>query len=220
MPFSPVRSAFLVRLCHHRWAAPVAAEIARRDGCRFVELQSALKLSPASLRNALEAVFALGLADRNPGYGHPLRPEYMPTAAGLLLVGPWLSLWRAVGESRATELAARKWTLPALDAIASGNQRFAQIEEALAGITPRALAATLRDLVAAGLVQRTVEASFPPAPVYTVTASGRRIARRLVRLGETVGETTGEALAARATDSSRPARRKQPPRGARPARRS
>lgn len=214
MPFSPVRSAFLVRLCHHRQAAPVAAEIARRGGCRFVELQSALRLSPASLQNALEAAFALGLAERNPGYGHPLRPEYVPTAAGLLLAGPWLALWRTVEASGGAELAGRKWTLPAIDAIAAGHQRFAQIEAALSGITPRALAATLRDLVEAGLVQREVEASFPPAPIYTVTASGRRIARRLVLLGETEGAITGKTLAARAPDSGRPARRKRPSREA------
>lgn len=220
MPFSPIRSAFLVRLCHHRHAAPVAAEIARRDGCRFVELQSALGLSPASLRNALEAAIALGLAGRNPGYGHPLRPEYVPTATGLLLAGPWLALWRAVESSDATELAGRKWTLPVIDAIAAGHQRFAQIGAALCGVTPRALAVTLRDLVEAGLVQRRIESSFPPAPIYTVTASGRRITRRLVLLGETMGEALGETPAARATDSSRPARRKRSPRGARPARRS
>ncbi len=188
MEFSPARSALLIRLLHHRWTAPVAAEIARHDGCRFVEIQAALSISPASLRVALEAAFELGLAERNPGYGHPLRPEYVPTAAGAALAGPWRSLWQAAEECGAAEIATRKWTLPVLDAAAAKLGHFSQILGALNGISPRALSRALRDMAEAGLVQRKVEETFPPASLYTLTPPGRFVSRRLTRLGDTLLE--------------------------------
>jgi DNA-binding HxlR family transcriptional regulator len=46
-------------------------------------------------------------------------------------------------------------------------------------VTPRALALALRDLEAAGLVQRDVIASHPPYAVYSATSAGRAVRRAL-----------------------------------------
>ena len=179
MSFDPARSAFLVRLCHHRWAIGTAAEVARREGARFVELQHGLGIHPASLRAALDALLELRLIRRNPGYGHPLRPEYLPTESGARL-GPALqALLRSWRERGIEETALRKWSLPVLDAVAGGHRRFRDLEAALPEITPRALARTIRDLGAAGLVEREIDPGFPPVPYYSPTSDGSRLARRL-----------------------------------------
>src|SRR3954467_4738348 len=73
----------LIELFHHRWAPPALALLAERDGARFVELQRKLGVGRESLRRALDALLELGLVRRNEGYGHPLRPEYLLTRAGL-----------------------------------------------------------------------------------------------------------------------------------------
>ncbi|MGH2451320.1 MAG: winged helix-turn-helix transcriptional regulator, partial [Candidatus Limnocylindria bacterium] len=69
-------------LFHHRWAAPVLAELDRSRGSRFVTLSNRLALSRESLRRTLTALIDAGLVMKNPGYGHPLRPEYILTERG------------------------------------------------------------------------------------------------------------------------------------------
>src|SRR3546814_10066312 len=72
----------LVQLSGHRWLVPLLADLASRKGARFVELIHRLGLSRDSLTRTLQAAAALGWVRRNPGHGHPLRPEYILTEAG------------------------------------------------------------------------------------------------------------------------------------------
>src|SRR4029450_5423618 len=71
-----------VALFHNRWSVPILAELHRQRGSRFVTLARTLGLSRESLRRTLAALTESGLVGRNPGYGHPLRPEYVLTRAG------------------------------------------------------------------------------------------------------------------------------------------
>src|SRR3954466_4183451 len=80
--YCSMSTADLIDLFHHRWAAPALALLEERGGARFVELQRRLGVGGGSLRRALESLESLGLARRNTGYGHALRPEYVPTARG------------------------------------------------------------------------------------------------------------------------------------------
>ena len=137
---------------------------------RFVELQLKLGVGRESLRRALDALLALGYAHRNPGYGHPLRPEYLVTASG-----------RRAGRMCARVLTAgdpdvllRKWSVPTLAQL-DRPQRFSELRAALGSVTPRALALALRDLEAADLVEREVLTTRPPSTVYRATPAGRRI---------------------------------------------
>jgi DNA-binding HxlR family transcriptional regulator len=164
----------LIALFHHRWAPPAVALLAERGGVRFVELQRTLAVGSESLRNALDALIDLGYVERNPGYGHPLRPEYVVTATG-----------RDVGATAARILAAgdpdlllRKWSVPVLAALGE-ERRFSELRTDLAGVTPRALALALRELEAGRLVRRTVLPTRPPSTLYRPTAAGRRIAAAL-----------------------------------------
>ena len=54
--------------------------------------------------------------------------------------------------------------------------RFNEFAGAVSGISPRMLSERLRDLEAAGLVERTVIPSSPPTVEYRLTPRGRRLA--------------------------------------------
>src|SRR5262245_24160873 len=72
----------VARFSHHRWTLPVLAEIERTRGSRFATLTGVLGVSGESLRRTLAALLADGLVARNPGHGHPQRPEYVLTTNG------------------------------------------------------------------------------------------------------------------------------------------
>ncbi len=72
-------------------------------------------------------------------------------------------------------LLERRWQLSILYAALSGALRFNEFADAVAGISPRMLSERLRDLEAAGLVQRTVLPTSPPTVEYRLTERGRRL---------------------------------------------
>ena len=74
------------------------------------------------------------------------------------------------------DLLERRWQLSILYAALTGALRFNEFADAVAGISPRMLSERLRDLEAAGLVQRTVIPSSPPTVEYRLTIKGKRLA--------------------------------------------
>jgi DNA-binding HxlR family transcriptional regulator len=72
-------------------------------------------------------------------------------------------------------LLERRWQLSILYAALTGAIRFNEFAEAVAGISPRMLSERLRDLEAAGLVQRTVIPSSPPTVEYRLTPRGKQL---------------------------------------------
>jgi DNA-binding HxlR family transcriptional regulator len=76
----------------------------------------------------------------------------------------------------AADLLARRWLLTIIFAALSGAVRFNEFALAIEGISPRMLAERLRDLEQAGLIERTVVPSSPPAVEYRLTARGRALA--------------------------------------------
>jgi DNA-binding HxlR family transcriptional regulator len=169
-----VSTSDLIALFHHRWAPPTVALLAERGGVRFVELQRKLAVGSESLRSALDTLIDLGYVERNPGYGHPLRPEYVVTAAGRE-VGATTGRILAAGDP---DLLLRKWSVPVLAALGE-ERRFSELRAELGGVTPRALVLALRELEAGRLVRRTVLPTRPPSTLYRATAAGRRITAAL-----------------------------------------
>jgi DNA-binding HxlR family transcriptional regulator len=162
----------LIAIFHHRWSAPVLAQMYRQKGSRFAALAGTLGVGRESLRRTLDSLLELGLVARNPGYGHPLRPEYVLTTRGRAAADRCARLLDAADD----EVVLRKWTLPVLAALAEA-ERFSDLRAALPGVTPRALALALKDLQAAGLVERRVEETYPPTTLYVATTGGRRLQR-------------------------------------------
>jgi DNA-binding HxlR family transcriptional regulator len=163
----------LARLVHFRWAVPVLAELHRGHGGRFVNLTHTLGVSRESLRRTLAFLTESGLIQRNPGKGHPLRPEY-------LLTDPRLGADAAVltdllEDLGVTDVGLKKWSLPTLTLLVD-ERRFSEIRRALPAVTPRALTLTLKDLESANLISRTVTTDYPPSTVYRTTPPGLRLA--------------------------------------------
>lgn len=175
---TPARRGEAARLAaffHHRWAAPVLADLERSGGARFSPLAGRLGVGRDSLRRTLDALLAAGWARHNPGHGHPLRPEYLPTMAGARLGRAAAGLLAALHALGLQEAALRKWWLPLVHAIGPDERRFSELLQDLPGLTPRALALALRDLDAAGLVRRVVVEGWPPRTAYRLAAAGRRL---------------------------------------------
>jgi DNA-binding HxlR family transcriptional regulator len=170
----------LLQLSHNRWSIPVVAEIARTRGTRSATLMGRLGVSGESLRRTLASLQELGLVVRNPGYGHPLRPEYLLTGRGAELAPAATAVAEAIRGHE--HVALRKWSLPVMAQL-QRPRRFSELRALLPEATPRALTLALKELQAAGLASRQVTDSYPPAVAYTVTARGRPVADAAAALG-------------------------------------
>jgi DNA-binding HxlR family transcriptional regulator len=85
---------------------------------------------------------------------------------------------------RAADLLERRWTLSILYASIEGAARFNEFRDALGRVPPATLTARLTELVAAGVLERHVLDTRPPAVEYRLTSQGRRfepVLRELVR---------------------------------------
>jgi DNA-binding HxlR family transcriptional regulator len=171
----------LVGLVHNRWAVPVLAELDRTGGTRFVTLCRRTGAGGESVRRALAALTARGLVARNAGYGHPLRPEYVLTAEGSRVAPACAPLLDALAALGIRELGLNKWSVPVLAAL-PGDRRFSELRDALPGVSPRALTLALKSLTDAGIVERTVLASYPPHTVYRLSDRARPLIAALERI--------------------------------------
>lgn len=71
------------------------------------------------------------------------------------------------------ELLGKKWTALIVWALRDGALRFSELQEHVAGVSPRMLARRLDDLTAAGIITRRQYGEIPPRVEYTLTAMGR-----------------------------------------------
>ena len=76
---------------------------------------------------------------------------------------------------RAAGLLERRWSISVLYASTQGAERFNEFLDALGRVPPATLAARLNDLVDAGLLERRVLETRPPAVEYRLTSDGRRL---------------------------------------------
>ncbi len=172
----------LVDLFHHRWTVPLLAELHRTAGAKMVSLVNRLGVSRGALRQALSAAIVHGWVMRNPGYGHPLRPEFILSDAGAKIAPTCLELVERMRPRKLERVILRKWSAAVLHAVAAGRSRFSEMKAALPGISDRALALTLKQLHAVKLLRRHVRDAFPPATEYVRAAAARPLVQILDRL--------------------------------------
>ena len=73
----------------------------------------------------------------------------------------------------AADLLCKRWSVSVVAVMVEHDEvRFNQLREAVPGITPKLLAERLRELEAAGIVERRVTASVPVLVEYRMTAKG------------------------------------------------
>ena len=178
-PAPPIALAELVALTRKGWALPVLAALGSGVKPRLYGLARALDgASRAAVLDGVEHLVALGLAVRNTGHGHPLRPDLYLSGQGKALAPLAARLWAMAGEHELRGLIRKRWCLPVLLVLARGGPAgFAAVAGQLAPITDRALSQALQEAVAAGLVRRDVLTERrPPATVYALTALGAALA--------------------------------------------
>lgn len=147
------------------------AELGRSGGSRFVSLANKLGASREALRQTLDVLVERELVMRTPGYGHPLRPEYLLTERGVRVAPICARLVTAMRTLGVEDVGLHKWSLPILSRLVE-EQRFSELRRAL-GPTPRALSLALKELMREGLIERRVHDEFPPATTYAATSRGR-----------------------------------------------
>ena len=159
-------------LVHHRWNIDVLAELSVSSGGKFVTLANRLGMSRSSLQVSLRYLIDLGLVERNTGYGHPMRPEYLLTEQGKAVGRDCEILTGKLRRLSDREVAHRKWSLPLVAAIGDQSMRFNLLRNALGSPTPRSLTLALKSLQEQQWVRRTVLESYPPRTGYELSKRG------------------------------------------------
>jgi DNA-binding HxlR family transcriptional regulator len=163
-----------------RWFVPLLAVASREQGVRSAALTARLGISRSMLAGVLGQLLGKGWIVRNPGHGHPLRPEYVLTEAGRP-AGAWCE--RVIEERRhlgLDRIALGRWALPLVGRLDRRWERFSWLEAQLSPISPRSLSLALKQLLEVRLVERRLEDSFPPRPLYGLTSRGQRLARAML----------------------------------------
>lgn len=77
------------------------------------------------------------------------------------------------------EIVGRRWSSGILLALATGAERFTEVQRRVDGLSGRMLSVRLRELEAAGLVVRTVEPTTPVSVYYRLSERGTELLRSL-----------------------------------------
>lgn len=157
------------------------AALAERKGGRFVELLHVLGLNRESLSRTLESAIDAGWVMRNPGHGHPLRPEYVLTDSGWAASLLCVQLETAQTEIALPRASLNRWSLPLLHLVDHGQRRFSALSRALPRSNPRALTQSLKSMIGQQLLDRQVIDSFPPVPEYWLAPRGVVLAEALAQ---------------------------------------
>ncbi|MEO0635138.1 MAG: winged helix-turn-helix transcriptional regulator [Pseudomonadota bacterium] len=132
-----------------------------------------------AFRQTLDHLIELGLVERNPGHGHPLRPEFRLTEEGQAAAQMALRVRAILQDDAGWDLARKAWTLPVLRATLE-PARFTDIRRQLVPITDRALSQSLVRLEASNWMLRDVDVQARPArALYEATGQGRTISELL-----------------------------------------
>ena len=159
-------------LFSRKWAMPVLASLWRGKGSKFVTLFRSLGASQGAMRATVDGLAARGWVERNQGYGHPMRPEYVLTERGRLVGQSCFDLLFLLAGSELEDAARSKWSMAVVYSLRGGQLRFRDIAARIPVATDRALAICLKSLARGDIVERFVEHSYPPAVSYGLTSLG------------------------------------------------
>lgn len=176
-----------VNITAKAWTLPILASLHRGVAGRQAPLLAATGASRTAFAQSMDHLIRMGLMERNPGHGHPLRPEFRLTARGIEAAALADKIQQAAPpEERG--LLRKSWTLPVLTSL-HGAQHFNAIKRRLPPITDRALSQSLKSMEARAWVQRRVDdTARPPKPLYQAVNTGgviSQITAAEIRFGQT-----------------------------------
>ncbi|MEL6751964.1 MAG: winged helix-turn-helix transcriptional regulator [Pseudomonadota bacterium] len=165
-----------VNLCSRAWAIPALGLIAAGVPARVSPLASKAGAGRAAMASSVAHLVDMGLLRRNPGHGHPLRPEFQLTEEGRRIVEWAGGLQELLDDEAARATARLSWSLPVMGQ-SRRHHRFNELAASLHPVTDRALAQSLSRLQNVGWLARSVEAEVrPPRVLYQPTLTGELIA--------------------------------------------
>lgn len=167
----------LVKLTERAWSLEILAALHRGVPGRQAPLIAATGAGRTAFGQSLQHLLDLGILERNPGHGHPLRPEFRMTARGAALGGAADAMLQAADGAAGQGLLRRRWTVPVLS-VARKPRRFSDIRGDVGQVTDRALSQTILRLQEHGWMDRVVDPQARPVrPLYQASGDGLQIAR-------------------------------------------
>lgn len=164
----------LVNITSRAWALPILAAMHEGVAGRQAPLLTATGAGRTAFAQSMEHLIAIGLIERNPGHGHPLRPEFRLTATGITAAAI-ASKVRHLSTDQDHDLLRRSWTVPVLTSL-HRPRHFGEIKRSLPRITDRALSQSLKVMEARHWVNRSVDTTArPPRALYQAINTGGRI---------------------------------------------
>ena len=165
---------FLVKLTSRAWAPTILTLMHAGTAGRQAPLLAASGASRTAFAQSLKHLMSLGLLERTPGHGHPLRPEYRLTDDGAHAACV-ISQIELIVQKGQRDILRRSWSIPIL-AVLSKPRYFNDIKRQLTPITDRALSQSLKVLEEVAWVDRTVDhTSRPPRSQYQAVGTGHMI---------------------------------------------
>ncbi len=169
----------LVKLTSRAWSLSILAALHNRVPGRQAPLLAATGASRTAFASSLEHLVGLWLLERNPGHGHPLRPEFRLTPEGKEAAELASKIIRVTPEKDELTLLRRSWTVPIL-ALTEAPRRFSSIRSDLGTITDRALSKSLHQLEAQAWLRRDIDLSGRAAyPTYHAINKGIEITQAI-----------------------------------------
>lgn len=165
----------LVNITSKVWSLKILALLHSGIPGRQAPLVAATGASRSSFTSSLDHLVQLGLLERNPGHGHPLRPEFRLTETGMVAAMMASRIVELVPEDDAFAIVRRSWAVPIL-AVTESPTRFSNIKSGLGAITDRALSKSLCALEDQAWLKREIDVSErSPFPTYHAVNTGRQI---------------------------------------------
>ncbi|MFV0333671.1 MAG: winged helix-turn-helix transcriptional regulator [Tropicimonas sp.] len=166
----------LVNITSRAWTLPILSSMHSGVAGRQAPLLAATGAGRTAFSQSMDHLIALGLIERNPGYGHPLRPEFRLTPLGKTAANLANKIHHVSAEEDWT-LLRRSWTLPVLTSLHT-PRHFGDIKRNLPTITDRALSQSLKSMETRHWVCRSVDgAARPPKSVYSAVNTGGLISQ-------------------------------------------
>lgn len=155
---------------------PILSSLHSGVAGRQAPLLAATGAGRTAFAQSMDHLIELGVLERNPGYGHPLRPEFRLTRLGKT-VAAIADRIHDISTEEDRPLLRRSWTLPILTSLREPGH-FTDIKRHLPTITDRALSQSLKSMEARNWVCRNVdEAARPPRSVYSAVNTGGLISQ-------------------------------------------
>ena len=166
----------LVNITSRAWALPILSSLHTGVAGRQAPLLAATGASRTAFAQSMEHLISIGLLERNPGHGHPLRPEFRLTPPGIEAAAIAHKI-QSASAAPDRDLIRRSWTLPILTTLRTPSH-FNEIKRNLQTISDRALSQSLKSMEVRNWVCRSVdEAARPPRSIYTAINTGGVLSR-------------------------------------------